>query len=367
MHLLMQLPLFDIREPAIQVWKAYTPDQKATWCTFFGLREFSPRVLDAFPHYRHTYSYRLSGEDIARVVFCAVVEIIRYNKMNQMHAAFVGNSGGLDSATTVALYAKAVALMKDRGEAFEFISYGLPIESNPDHDARAAETASTFGVQHLTIEGLDQVFAAFKTPLTPLAQMCALSDEERRRAYGNVKARIRMIVNFFGTAQSGRYVVSTDNLSELYMAFWTLMGDVGGFGPIQNILKGLELPAVAYALGVPDKTLGAKPTDGLQVHQSLDTEEGGDTDAFRGVYYPHIDAIICHAAKNGLDLFVATPVAVDATQIQTPSATQAVVDSLTAQMVSPAAVWKRTRGSIGSSISREELGLPSVATLVAQL
>lgn len=357
----------DSTKKAIDIWKGFTVAEQGAWSFYFGLQSFSPEVLEPYAHYRHSYRYYLSNDDIARIVFCAVVEIIRYNKQNNMRRVFMGNSGGLDSATTVALYAKAAALTKDMGGELEVIAFGLPIDSNSDHNARATETAAAFGVRHITVEHLDEILISFKKPLEPLAEAFGLNDEERRRAFGNVKARIRMIINFFGTARSGSYVASTDNLSELYMAFWTLMGDVGGFGSIQNILKGLELPAVSYALGVPTRTLGAKPTDGLQVHKSLDIEEGGDTDAFRGVYYPHLDAIICYAAKNGFDLLKETPVPVDAEKIDSPNATQEIIDKLIAQMSSPASVWKRTKGSIGTSIPREDMGLPSVAEIASLL
>ncbi len=360
------LPMIDVDQSAIANWRTYTSEDRLQWSLFFGLRAVDYSSINTCRPYTHAYSYRLTDDDVARIVFCAVVEIVRYNKSNGMQRAYIGNSGGLDSATTIGLLSKAVQLSQALESRFEVVSYGLPIVSNPDHNKRATETAQAFGIEHITVDGLDTVLHDYQTVLSPLADRYSFTDEERRRSFGNVKARMRMIVNFFGTTQSGSYVVSTDNLSELYMAFWTLMGDVGAFGPIQNILKGLELPAVAYALGVPLATLGAKPTDGLEVHKSLDELEGGDTDAFGGIQYPHLDAIICHATKAGFDLTQIKTVSVDATTIASSAATQEVVDHLVATMASPAAVWKRTKGSIGSALSREELGLPPVAA-VAEL
>lgn len=353
--------------PAIKQWNALSQEEKYEWKEYFALHFEDIDVVRTYKTYAHQYGYRLGEEDIIRIIFCIVVEILRYNKQHNMKRAYVGNSGGLDSATTCALLSKAVKLSHDLGEAFEVISYGMPLYSNPDHNLRATETAQTFGLRHITVQTLDNVLDAFKEALLPLAEDFDFNEEEKRRGIGNVKARIRMIVNFFGTTKAGAYVVSTDNLSELYMAFWTLMGDVGAFGPIQNIFKGLELPAIAYALGVPEKTLQAKPTDGLEVHQSLDEQEGGDTDAFQGVQYPHLDAIICHAVKNGLKLDEISSPVVDASYIDSDEATQEVVDQLLAQMTSPGSVWKRTLGSIGCAISREELGLLSVNNIAEKL
>lgn len=360
------IPKIDLSVRAIDQWNAYSEEEKVFWSEFFSLQS-AESSQDSSGPYVHPYSYQLEKSDVVRIVFCAVVEILRYNKENNMARAYVGNSGGLDSATTCGLLAGAVKLSKELGEDFEVIAYGMPLHSNPEHNLRASETAKQFGIRHITVENLDAVLDTFKTALVPLAEEYKFSEEEVRRGFGNVKARLRMIVNFFGTTKAGSYVVSTDNLSELYMAFWTLMGDVGAFGPIQNILKGLELPAVARALGVPENTVSAKPTDGLEVHKSLDELEGGDSDAFGGIAYPHLDAIICHAAANGFDLEEKKDVHVAAEKIQHDRADQERVDQLVATMQSPASIWKRTKGSIGVAITREELGLPPVGTIAPQL
>lgn len=357
----------DLATPAIDQWNVLSRDVRTFWRSYFELRPLDQKLLQTLRHYSHGYRYRLTDDDISRVVFCIVVEILRYNRAHQMCRAFIGNSGGLDSATTCALLSKAILLSKEMGIQFDVVSYGMPISSNPDHNARAEQTATTFGIEHLTIHDLDHVLNAFNRSLSPVANRLAFNEEELRRALGNVKARIRMITNFFGTTQSGSYVVSTDNLSELYMAFWTLMGDVGAFGPIQSILKGLELPALAFALGVPTHTMDAKPTDGLNIHKSLDQDEGGDVDAFHGVRYPDLDAIISLACEAGLDLCVPSPIHVDANYIPSPTATQETVDNLIAQMVSPASVWKRTKGTIGTAPTREQLGLPQLKEIAKQL
>ncbi|OIO20036.1 MAG: NAD(+) synthase [Candidatus Magasanikbacteria bacterium CG_4_9_14_0_2_um_filter_41_10] len=347
----------DLSKKAIEMWNTFDTDQKSFWSDYFELQTVSIEDINKFSSYSHEYLYSLNNEEITKVVFCIVVEILRYNDMHKMNRAFFGNSGGLDSATVCALLSKAKKMAKDLGNDFDIISLGLPIYSNPEHDMRAKQTAQKFEISHVLIENLDNVLKECKKSLSPLVEDFNFNEEEVRRGFGNVKARMRMIVNFFGTTQPGSYVVSTDNLSELYMAFWTLMGDVGAFGPIQNIFKGLELPSIAFALGVPEETLGAKPTDGLEIHASLDEREGGDVDAFKGVQYPHLDAIICYAVKNGLMLDKDTFVTVPAGNIDSDFATQEVVDGLVRQMSSPGSVWKRKSGSIGTAICREDLGL----------
>ena len=361
------LSKINLSKKAIEMWNEFDSSQKDLWSRYFDLQVVTKEDINKFSSYSHDYSYFLDNEDIAKVIFCAVVEILRYNNENKMKRVFVGNSGGLDSATVCGLLGKAVKLSKDLGIEFDVVSYGLPLYSNPEHNLRASQTAQTFGIRYVVIENLNNILDEFKKSLSPLAEDFKFNEEELRRGFGNVKARMRMIVNFFGTTQSGSYVMSTDNLSELYMAFWTLMGDVGAFGPIQNILKGLELPAIAYALGAPEKTLGAKPTDGLEIHKSLDEKEGGDVDAFKGVHYPHLDAVICHAVKNGLRLDSDLFVKVGAEYIDSDYASQEVVDGLVKQMCSPGSIWKREKGSIGSVIERDDLGLKTLDLVVEKL
>lgn len=348
----------DFSKKAIDTWNAYNPEEKGFWMHYLGLKKTDTTVYTDFQPYTHQYTYRLTDEDAARIVFCASVEIIRYNLENKMLYAIVGNSGGLDSAVTCSLLSKAAKISADRGIPFTVTVFGMPIHSNPDHHERAEESALSFGLTYTAVDGLSDVYDMLKHIVEPISHILSFNEEEVRRGLGNIKARIRMIINFFASTKSQSYVVSTDNLSELYMAFWTLMGDVGAFGPIQNVLKGLELPVVAYSLQVPARTLGAKPTDGLNVHTSLDDQEGGDTDAFKGVTYPHLDAIICHAVKNGLVLDKTEKVTIDRTKIDSPYATDQIINGLIAQMVSSASVWKRTKGSIGSAVSRDDLGLP---------
>ena len=88
-------------------------------------------------------------------------------------------------------------------------------------------------------------------------------------------------------------VLSTDNLSECWMAFWTLHGDVGDFGIIHNLMKGLELYDVARYLGVPEEIIAAKPDDGLGVAE-------GDEDQI-GAAYPAVDKIMAKLIQAGFD------------------------------------------------------------------
>jgi len=84
-------------------------------------------------------------------------------------------------------------------------------------------------------------------------------------------------------------VLSTDNLSEYLLGFWTLHGDVGDLSPIQHIFKGLELPLIAEYLEIPKKYIDQQPTDGLGI-TATDVEQFG-VDSYEEVDRRLIDYI----------------------------------------------------------------------------
>jgi NAD+ synthetase len=90
-------------------------------------------------------------------------------------------------------------------------------------------------------------------------------------------------------------VLSTDNYSEYWMGFWTLHGDVGDFGMIQELWKGDELVQIAEYLGVPDEVIKAAPKDGLGVLP------GGD-EAQLGAPYKIVEQVLKALIEKGIDL-----------------------------------------------------------------
>ena len=54
---------------------------------------------------------------------------------------------------------------------------------------------------------------------------------------GNIKARMRMIYLYNLASKNHGMVLSTDNWTEYLLGFWTLNGDVGSYGMIQELWK----------------------------------------------------------------------------------------------------------------------------------
>jgi len=119
-------------------------------------------------------------------------------------------------------------------------------------------------------------------------------------AQGNIRARLRMIVLYHFAQRVGGLVMSTDNLSEHLLAFWTKHGDVGDLGLIQYLFKGSEVYDLLrwfnkYRFdGAITPIIEAKPDDGL------DIDKGGDA-AQIGAEYPDSDIITRSLCNDGFE------------------------------------------------------------------
>lgn len=215
-----------------------------------------------------------------------------YVETNKIKSLVIGVSGGLDSACVA-------ALCQEKYIGVPVIGISIPINSTNDHKEKAQwvgtnfctsfdefngfndlkdnECKTLFDVMFENIEKTNKIAekAGFKTEDFPINIL-----------KGNIKARLRMITLYDMARKTNGLVLSTDNYSEFLMSFFTINGDVGDLGPIQNIWKGLELPTIAKALRIRDDIITQKPSDGLMV-----TEDNTD-EAQLGASYPYVDAIM---------------------------------------------------------------------------
>lgn len=206
-----------------------------------------------------------------------------YVAKNKLKALVVGVSGGIDSAVCAAL-ARPVCDY----HGIPLIGRSITIASNkPEEVARAEAVGEAFCTDFEEID----LSTAFPTMVSELLE----DDEpgelthERRIRRGNLKARLRMIRLYDLASKYGGMVLSTDNLTELLLSFWTICGDVGDYGMIQKLWKSEVYILAAYeaavceADGRPDRGKALKdciagiPTDGLGVSESDLDQLGADT------------------------------------------------------------------------------------------
>jgi len=203
-------------------------------------------------------------------------QLVAYLKKNkQLKALIIGLSGGIDSALTCILVHETLKGFP----GIALLGRSLPIETNKEDEiSRSEEIGRLFCDDFQTID-LSLAYKVFYRELVPEERINDSSLEEKIRQ-GNIKARIRMITLFDLAHLKNGMVLSTDNLTELMLGFWTLHGDVGNFGLLQYLWKtevyGLARFIESEYINTDEKekasalikSIDALPTDGLGITSS---------------------------------------------------------------------------------------------------
>lgn len=222
----------------------------------------------------------LTEQQMEQVQQTIIGQLVDYREQAGVSTAVLGMSGGVDSAVTAALFKQA---------GWHVIGFALPIHQNPEETERGIEACEALGLEHFTLD-LSPEYDTVVTGLARLDPSLPEKDTEAARTRrGNLRARLRMMTLYDQAHRFGGIVASTDNFSELGAGFWTLHGDVGDLAPVQGLIKSWEIPWLARAVGVPEKTWRAKPTDGLGI--------GGGDEAQIGATYLEWDITVFAIAE----------------------------------------------------------------------
>jgi NAD+ synthetase len=247
-----------------------------------------------------TYSLtdQQAQEVIKKIRHCIQEYFCEYN----LTYAIFGKSEGLDSSVIAGLLSDL--------EGVRPIGVLMPCESKPEVERIARLVLDHFNIPAIKVDLTGEyhtLLARLYSSGSAQDQLAQIAEDygdkrllqqiilRKSRAAGNIKVRLRMITLYHIAQLTGGLVVSTDNLSELWMGFWTINGDVGDYAPIQNVWKGLEEYQIARVLGVPEESIGAVPTDGLDI-----TPNGTDEDQL-GLPYYDLDRVIVQLLKNKFD------------------------------------------------------------------
>lgn len=229
--------------------------------------------------------------DPTKVVRSLRETLSAYIKTHNLQSLVLGVSGGIDSALVAAL-ARPVCDY----HGIDLIGRSITIATNkPDEIARAGTVGKAFCTNFKEVDLGDQ----FATMVKVLMEDDEPGDltHERKIRRGNLKARMRMIRLFDLASKHRGMVLSTDNLTELMLGFWTLHGDVGNYGMIQWLWK-TEVYAISEYLVRVLKSehnnegadalascIPAVPTDGLGISSSDLEQLGAST-------YEEVDKIL---------------------------------------------------------------------------
>lgn len=182
-----------------------------------------------------------------------------YSELNRVgfQRALLGVSGGIDSA--VSLYLSAKALGPEN-----VLAIRMPYKTSPAHTLEDAQAMiDDLGVQTMTIEITSMV--------DPLIDQ--FEDMTKIRA-GNIMARMRMIVLFDQSVAFNGLVMGTSNKTELLLGYSTIFGDsAAALQPIGDLYK-TQVRQLARHLGVPEQVIAKAPSADLWQGQTDEGELG---------------------------------------------------------------------------------------------
>ena len=190
---------------------------------------------------------------LGNIVEQIVAGLKLYRKEHGIENIVIGQSGGVDSALTAALFKQAGWIVN---------GVTLPMHQKEEETNRGIENIDVLRLERHHYDLTEQ----FDSMQDFLGEFGNTYKGQQRQ--GNIRARLRMIALYNLAHKLNGCVASTDNFSELAAGFWTLHGDVGDVAPIQSLTKSWEVPAIADMLGVPENTITALPTDGLGISNS---------------------------------------------------------------------------------------------------
>lgn len=187
--------------------------------------------------------------------------------------AVVATSGGIDSALTCALAARALG-------PHNVLALMLPYRtSNPASRGDAETLAQALGVESQVIDvsqAVDGYLEELDGPTTPVRR-------------GNVMARTRMIATYDQSEAFDALVVGTSNKTELLLGYGTLHGDMASaVNPIGDLYK-TQVRQLAAALDLPASILEKPPSADLWQGQSDEDELGFTYEIADEVLYLLVD------------------------------------------------------------------------------
>ncbi|WP_152039858.1 NAD+ synthase [Salinigranum salinum] len=195
--------------------------------------------------------------------------------------AVIGLSGGIDSTTTAAVAVEALGADRVHGLV-------MPSEVNTDENMSDAERVA----ERLEIE-YDVV------DINPIAEAffeAYPSATENRMATGNVRVRVRGVLNYFVANHENRIVLGTGNRSEALTGYFTKYGDQAvDCNPIGGLYK-QQVRQLAAALGLPRDLVMKTPSAEMWLGQTDEEEMGLDYDTLDAVLALHVDGPLSKAA-----------------------------------------------------------------------
>lgn len=204
----------------------------------------------------------------------------------------VGVSGGVDSATTLALAAREV-------DAERIDAVFLPGPTSPKEDASLAQVVADSAGVELERASIEPALAALEPEL---------GIEASRETRANLQARLRMCILYARANENDRLVLGTGNKSELLTGYFTKHGDgAADLLPLGDVYK-TQVRRIAAYLDVPREVVERPPTAGLWEGQTDEDE--------LGLPYRRLDVVLAGVEAQRSDERIAEEAKVDVEEVQ---------------------------------------------------
>lgn len=196
---------------------------------YFNLKRYKKKAI------------KIKSNKIENIYSALSLGVKDYIKKNNFKKAILGLSGGLDSAVTLAIVAKAIGSRKINALIMP------SCYSSPESLTDAIKLCKNLKVKYYKIR-IDNIFDNFNLNLKPYFKNLPTDSSEE-----NLQARIRGNILMAFSNKFGHLVITTGNKSEISCGYCTLYGDMaGGFGVLKDVYK-TSVYQLAHFINQKDK------------------------------------------------------------------------------------------------------------------
>ena len=220
-------------------------------------------------------------DKIALIHDAIVVGVKDYFGKLGFNKAILGLSGGIDSAVTMVLAARALG--PENVHALL-----MPSQFSSDHSIKDAEDLAKNLGSPYNIIPIEAIYDAFMDQLTPIFGDLPFDVTEE-----NIQARARGVLNMALSNKFGHILLNTSNKSEMAVGYGTLYGDLcGGLSVIADVYKTDVFKLARYINKdeevIPVNTITKPPSAELRPNQK-DSDSLPDYDILDEILYQYIE------------------------------------------------------------------------------
>jgi NAD+ synthase len=203
--------------------------------------------------------------------------------------AVIALSGGIDSTLTAHLAVEALGTER----VYDLV---LPSEVNREENMSDAERVAgeLLGIDYDVIE--IEPLAEAVLDANPNVDSADRGTDKLQTTAGNLRARLRAVLNYVAANRRNGIVLGTGNRSEAAIGYFTKYGDGAvDCHPIANLYE-QQVRQLARSIGVPKDLASKTASAGLWVDQTDVAELGVGYDTLDSILALHVDGPLAQAA-----------------------------------------------------------------------